>query len=35
MYDMHAAYKEDNEDKDVMCMHCFKKLQGVKKWDKV
>jgi predicted Fe-S protein YdhL (DUF1289 family) len=32
MYDMHAAYKEDNEDKDFMCMHCFKKLEGVKKW---
>ena len=28
-------YKADNRDKSFTMMHCFKKLQGCKKWDKV
>ena len=28
-------YKAADEDKSFTMMHCFKKLQGCKKWDKV
>ena len=28
-------YKADHKDKSFTMMHCFKKLQGCKKWDKV
>jgi hypothetical protein len=29
------AYKKLNDDKDFVFMHCFKKLEGYKKWDQV
>ena len=35
MFDALAMYKADNRNKDFSMMHCFKKLQGCKKWDKV
>jgi hypothetical protein len=35
MFDVLKAYKEDNEDKEFVFMHCFQNIQGVKKWDKV
>ena len=35
MFDALAMYKADNKDKSFTMMHCFKKLQGCKKWDKV
>jgi hypothetical protein len=28
-------YKSENEDKDFPMMHCFKNLEGCKKWDQV
>jgi hypothetical protein len=28
-------YKAENEGKDINMMHCFQKLEGCKKWDRV
>jgi hypothetical protein len=28
-------YKAENEGKDFNMMHCFRKLEGCKKWDRV
>jgi hypothetical protein len=35
MLDVCKAYTEENKDKEFLFMHCFQKIQGVKKWDKV
>jgi hypothetical protein len=28
-------YKAENKDKEFKMMHCFQKLEGCKKWDRV
>lgn len=33
MIDALKMYKSQNEDKDFLFMHCFKNLEGCKKWD--
>jgi hypothetical protein len=35
MIDALKMYKSQNEDKDFLFMHCFKKLEGCKKWDDI
>jgi hypothetical protein len=35
LLDALAFYKAENEDKYFTMMHCFKKLEGCKKWDRV
>jgi hypothetical protein len=35
LLDALELYKTENEDKDFTLMHCFKKLEGCKKWDRV
>ena len=35
MFDALALYKSENGDKDFLFMHCFKKLEGCKKWDAI
>jgi hypothetical protein len=35
LYNTLDAYKKLNDDKDFVFMHCFKKLEGYKKWDHV
>jgi hypothetical protein len=35
LYNALKAYKTQNDDKDFAFMHCFKKLEGCKKWNEV